>query len=371
MGGDRYFYFHDTEKELQYTVDMKKFGTILLVLGLGVAIYLGYTQWNQLVKMVTLLKTASVLVLILAVLFQVGTYVLQGIVFKYLLQIFGKDAGILKLSRIAVAYTFITQMIPSAGVAAAPLFSAVKKTKVSKAESTIVSFLYFIFYYFTFFIALFFGFVGLFFNHQLVRGEVEPVLYIVSVIFVLVLFSYFLLRKRERAHAFFDFIFEKILKKIPFIGKRIGGVHLKVVLFTDELYDALEILSKNKRKIFWPIVLTFLIHGFDLLTIYVLLQNFGYVSSISVLIVGFCLANILTMVSGVPLGIGVFEASMALTYERLGVPFDSAFVSVFIFRALAFWFLLPIGAIVYHGLLHTWSLRTDEKNAILERSDKK
>lgn len=361
----------DTNDELAYTDCMKKFGTILLVLGLGVAVYLGYTQWDELLKMFELLKGASVLVLLSAVLFQFLTYVVQGIVFKYLLKIFGKDGRLWKLTRVSVAYTFITQMIPSAGVAAAPLFSAVEKTKVSKAESTVVTFVFFILYYFTFFVLLFGGFIGLFFNHQLERGQIQPVLYIVGVIFMVIVVLYVILRNRNRTLKVFSFVFDYIFAKIPFLKNAAAGLHYKAKLFVEELYDTAEILSKNKKRMFLPTLFTFLIHGFDLLTLFVLLQSFGHATSISVLIVGYCLANILTMVSGVPLGIGVFEASMALTYERLGVPFQSAFVSVFIFRALAFWFLLPIGAVIYHGLLHTWSLRGGEKNAILERSDVK
>lgn len=340
---------------------MKTLGKIILILAVIVSIAMVVFRYEEIVRILSFFSDLSLWFLFLAILFQVATYLLQGLAFKYLLKIYKKKTSLVELTNAALAYTFINQILPAAGLTAAPLFSALKKGKTNKGEGAVVAVSWFAMYYVTFFIALFVGFIGLFFTHQYQKGQATPIAIAVGVIFVIVFVGYFIVRKKERFHSLLTFVFEKVLSRVPFVNKKAPEMLHKILEFVDELYHASSELKRKKKYLLLPLLFTLGGHVMDLLTLYVLLYNFDVITPIPVLIVGYCLANLVTMVSAVPLGIGVFEASMALAYSGLGVPFEPALVAVFVFRALAFWIILPLGAVSYHHFLHDWGFGKKSK----------
>lgn len=340
---------------------MKNIGKIALVLAIIVGIAMVYFQYDQILRLIKLVTELSLGVLVLAVVFQIFTYIFQGYAFKYLLKIYKKRSRIIELTNAAVAYTFINQLLPAAGLTAAPIFTNLKEKKANKGESAVIAVAWFVLYYATFFFALFIGFIGLFFDQQYERGQATPFVFAVLLIFIVAIIGYYTVREKERLNKVLHFVFNVVLYKIPFIQERAHAWHDKIIGFVDELYHASAELKERKFQLIPPFFFTLLIHVMDFLTLLVLLNTFGADISLPVIIVGYCLANLVTMVSAVPLGIGVFEASMALTYSGLGVPFESALLAVLIFRALAFWVILPIGAFSYHHFMQDWGFGSRKK----------
>lgn len=351
------FFLH----KVTYNVGMKNAGKIILILAVIAALVLAFFQREQLIRISSLFSEISIGLLLLAILFQALTYVMQGFSFKYLLRIYNKEGKIVELSNAGLGYTFINQMLPAAGLTAAPLFPALKSGRTNKGEGAVVAVTWFALYYLLFFALLFVGFLSLFFDDQLRRSQVAPVATLVVIIFVLIVVGYFIVRKKERLERLFAFVFSRILTKVPVLRKRAEEWRVRVMRFVDELYRASADLRDKKSSLFAPAFFVLLLHLLDLLTMYVLLLNFGIETPFAVLAVGYCLANFITMISTVPLGIGVFEASMSLTYASLGVPFDQALVAVLIFRALAFWIIMPIGAVSYHHFLNDWGFGNRSK----------
>ena len=114
-----------------------------------------------------------------------------------------------------------------------------------------------------------------------------------------------------------------------------------------EFFVGKEIMLKNKHKFVLPFIYSILKSAFDILTIYFIFLAFRYNPNIGILAVGFCLATLLSYLSFIPGGIGVFEFSMAGIFAGFGIPFSLAFIVTLIFRGMAFWLPIPIGLWFY------------------------
>jgi len=93
----------------------------------------------------------------------------------------------------------------------------------------------------------------------------------------------------------------------------------------------------------------------------------GPVPSIGVLITGFVIGLIAGVLSMVPGGFGVQEASMAGIYALLGVPFGQALLAAILFRGV--YYLVPYGfSLIFYGRLLRRGSKTKEKSSPQEDS---
>ncbi len=93
----------------------------------------------------------------------------------------------------------------------------------------------------------------------------------------------------------------------------------------------------------------------------------GQVPSIGVLITGFVIGLIAGVLSMVPGGFGVQEASMAGIYALLGVPFEQALLAAILFRGV--YYLVPYGfSLTFYGRLLRRGSKTKDKSGQQEDS---
>lgn len=118
-----------------------------------------------------------------------------------------------------------------------------------------------------------------------------------------------------------------------------------------ELNEGLEFLLARKRQIAWP---TFWILFDWVLTLGILWWAFRAVHhpiSPGLVMIGFAVGILLSLVSLVPGGLGVMEGSMAAVFVGLGVPLESAVVAVLIFRIAYYVFPLLVSLFLFHGVM--------------------
>jgi hypothetical protein len=117
------------------------------------------------------------------------------------------------------------------------------------------------------------------------------------------------------------------------------------------LNEGLEFLLARKEQIAWP---TFWIMLDWVLTLGILWWAFRAVHhpiSPGLVMIGFAVGILLSLVSLVPGGLGVMEGSMAAVFVSLGVPLESAVVAVLIFRIAYYVFPLLVSLFLFHGVL--------------------
>ena len=117
------------------------------------------------------------------------------------------------------------------------------------------------------------------------------------------------------------------------------------------LNEGLEFLLSRKRHILVP---TLWIMLDWVLTLGILWWAFIAVHhpiSLGLVMIGFAVGILLSLVSLVPGGLGVMEGSMAAVFVGLGVPLESAVVAVLIFRIAYYVFPLLVSLFLFHGVL--------------------
>ena len=68
-------------------------------------------------------------------------------------------------------------------------------------------------------------------------------------------------------------------------------------------------------------------------------------------VVGFAVGIVLSLVSFVPGGLGVMEGSMTAVFSSLGVPWENAFLAVVIFRVAYYVLPLLLSVFFFHGVM--------------------
>ncbi len=121
--------------------------------------------------------------------------------------------------------------------------------------------------------------------------------------------------------------------------------------FQHNLNEGLEFLLARKDRMLAPagwILLDWV------LTIAILWAAFWAVNHPippGLVVVGFAVGICLSLVSFVPGGLGVMEGSMTAVFTSLGVPFESAFLAVLIFRVAYYVLPLALSFVLFHSLM--------------------
>ncbi len=291
--------------------------------------------------------------LLVAALFQVGTYFFLTLIFRDIFLFFGHRLKFSNLFKISFSLNYLNQMLPTLGVSGLYfLVLALKKREVPADKSIVAGILYYIFIYFTFIPLLLYALLQLLLSHQISRVGILATFG--SIIFVLgiVLFSMFLLRKRERfkkALELFLWPLRKFFKGNTEKEKEFGEF-LKPDFLADTLLGDMTEFNRKKTRILAPIFYSLLIHIFDVATLYFLFYAFNFHIGFSAAAIGFVSGMILGFISVIPTGIGIEEAGRGLILNLFGAPLGIAVLVSVIFRALSFWINIPLGAFIYKDL---------------------
>lgn len=108
--------------------------------------------------------------------------------------------------------------------------------------------------------------------------------------------------------------------------------------FQRNLNRGIEFLLQRKRRMIVPTLWIVADWAATILILYSAFWVIGSTVSLSVVIVGFSVGIVLSIVSFVPGGLGIMEGSMAAIFVSLSVPLETAVVAVLIFR-VAYYFL--------------------------------
>ena len=90
----------------------------------------------------------------------------------------------------------------------------------------------------------------------------------------------------------------------------------------------------------------------DAATLFMCLLALGLSAPVDAAFVAFTMAAIVTLLGAVPLGLGSFEATSIAILRLMGVPFEAALSGTLLYRGLALWLPLGLGAILTRRTFH-------------------
>lgn len=194
------------------------------------------------------------------------------------------------------------------------------------------------------------GFVSLVLRRQLVGGE------LVAASVALVLFTAFIVwalflvghpRFRRRTLLWIAEALHRILQRV---APRWAPRRVRLWRFQHQLDQGFRFLLTRKRHMVWPTVWICIDWVFTCAILWSAFRAVQYPVSPGVVLVGFSIGLLFTLVSVVPAGLGLMEGSMAAVFVGLGVPLEPAVLAILIFRLAYHLIPLVLSLFLFHGV---------------------
>ncbi len=311
---------------------------IILALGFG-----------HLKQFISIIGKAQWYVLLLVLVAQAFSYYCRAKYYQAFFLLFQYRLPTRVLLEASLAINFVNQAFPSGGVSGTSYLSRFLSKEVPSGKTTLAQLGYYVFTFMSFLGVLTVGFVMLFLGNNLSKVTVRIMVFFILLIIVASLLLVTVVKDRPRI--------ERLVGAIVAVINRIGVRVLKrkkaivshpaLNRFLDEFYEGYHFLLREKRQ--WRTLLGYCLGGniAEVATVYVVFAAFGAWVNPGVVIVGYTLANMLSIVSVVSSGAGLYEASMVGAFVALGVPFALALSVVIVYRVLNFVLFLPLGYYIY------------------------
>lgn len=325
---------------------MRKFFFILFIF-LGVAFV--YLSFSELESIAGTLQSGNLWFILLALFIQCGWFILAGSKIHALYHVVGIEESVKKMILLFAAGTFVSTVMPSAGMGAVAVFlSDAKRSGQSTGKVTVASMLYILTDYITFLCVLAFGLIVLFRRGNLDATELLASGIMLSVASLLV----FLLYLGSKSDARLGNALARIARFLnrlayPFIRREYLS-EAKMRDYAHEMAEDLRALPQRGRALVKPFLFAFANKTLLMCVLTVLFVAFGVPFSAGTIVGGFSFTYLFMIISPTPSGIGIVEGAMPLALSSLNVPFSQAVIITLAYRGITFWFPLGVGA---------WALR--------------
>lgn len=288
--------------------------------------------------------------LLLACLASATIYVFMGFSLWETLKLLGKKINLGAAIGIAFVSTTVNYLVSSLGASGFALRAhLLGKRNIPLGISVMASIVISVLLYSILIIIILLGSLLLVLNHNANPSQmIQSFAAVVVIAAVGALITAFLFNNRFRYKAVrkIFMIINKILYKLfsALIPKN------NYSAFAKQLDNGLETIHKNKAKL---TIATLYICGdwiFTILILYLAFLAIGIKIQIGVLIAGFAIGMVTTLIPFLPGGIGAMELAMTSVFSQMGIDWDSALMATLIYRFV--YYIIPgiISVFVYWGL---------------------
>lgn len=253
----------------------------------------------------------------------------------------------------SAAVNFVRIVTPSAGIATLLLFiSDAKEKGISSARVTFACMLYLLFDYFSLFITALVGLLILQSNQQLTWVEITATCLLGGIIGGLVLVLFLSNKHLDLLKKILGVIIQTLNRIIRIFSKKTRISDEQIIHFSEEIHIGAQTIHNNIRLLFLPTGLAFVNKALLISILSILFLAFGLAFDLGVVISGFTLGYLFTIISPTPSGMGVMEGMMTLALNTLGVELESAAILTLAFRAITFWTPFFLGMVAFRTLLN-------------------
>jgi phosphatidylglycerol lysyltransferase len=314
-------------------------------------VWLVVTRFSDIRNLMSILVRGSPVWILAAVASQFLYYVVFSSLWRSSLDVVEIYLPLREAIQIVVASVFVNTVAPSGGMAGAALFADdVSKRGYSLARASAGILLVPIIDFTAFEMTLLFGLFYLFRQHALQLYQVfgAAILIAVTIVFTSVLFTG-LWRPAllHRLMWYFQSFVNRAAGLVFRLLKKKNSAQLLAPGWAEkhatEFVEAAAAMKLHPRRLWRTIGIGIACHVVDLVTISMLFLAYHQPFSFGELVAGYGVGILFWIVSITPMGIGVVEGVMALTWASLGIRPEVATVVALAFRGLTFWLPLLIG----------------------------
>ncbi len=304
-------------------------------------------QFGQFGDFLSVIVNVNIWVLLIVVFLRFLYYLTNTKYFQVYLKSFGYHLAFKPLFKDVVTMNFANTVFPTGGVSGiAVLRGRLRKHKVSAHTTTVAQAFWMGFTGFSFIILLLTSMLLLFLSNRIEQVSFRLILAVLLFMLVssLVILA-LLLNRRVTERAVY-----LLTRPINFILRRFGRDSLgkqQLHDLSDKFYETLLDFRNDWRKLIKPFSWCFLTLVIDIASLYMVFVAFGVYPNPGIVTAAFLIAMVLSLVSILTSGVGVFEIGMVSVLVGLGLAFDVSFSATIAYRFIALWLFLPVGLYFY------------------------
>lgn len=333
---------------------------ILISVGiLGVMIYQAHDSF------VKIWQEAQTHFLFLSLLSSVLIYVSMGMSLYEVLRIMGKRINIGAAIGIALVSTTVNYLISSLGASGFALRAhLLSRRRVPFGKCVTASIVITVLLYFVLAVIILQGSVLLMFTSSATTLQlVENFALIVVMCAVCAMITAFLFNNKWRSKGIRNIF--RLLNKVLYHLFRALIRKDSYDNFIKQLDDGIDLIHRKKNKLTKTIIYVCADWFFTIMVLYFAFRTVGVDISAGVLVAGFAVGMVTTLIPVLPSGLGAMELAMTTVFSQMGIDWDSALMATLIYRVV--YYVIPgiISIFIY------WGLHLSSPNVPSRRSPKK
>ena len=317
----------------------------LFFIGLSIVILMAMLYFVGIDRIISILKTADLYLIALAVLIQIFTYFLYTLRWKILNDVSHIKVSFKNLLPIMMVGLAVNNITPAGRGGGEPVRAYIlakqhnypmKDTFAAVvADKLLDTFPFVVLAAITIFSMI------MYFNVSFTL-IVLMVAAIIAIIALLIVFIYMCVNVKfgMRVEGWIVGLIRKIKKNDS------ESLENKVHGFILGFQDNMKLLMSSNKVLYCTIALSFLIWFFEILRVYVVFSAFGLTLNFAVIAEVFIVASLVGMIPILPGGLGAVDSLMAVLYSKAGIAISLTAPITLIERLISFWMATIIGLIL-------------------------
>lgn len=321
--------------------------TLGILLSLGLITFMVYQAKDSFVKIWQGVRTKY---LFLSLLSSVLIYVSMGLSLYEVLRIMGRRINKGAAIGIALVSTTVNYVVSSLGVSGFALRAhLLNRRRVPFGTCVTASIVITVLLYFVLAVIILQGSVLMLFNSSATTMQIlKNFSLIVVMCAVCVVITAFLFNNEWRSRWLRKSF--RLMNKVLFHVFRALIPKGKYDNFMDQLDEGIDLIHKKKNKLTMTIVYVCGDWLFTILVLYFAFRAVGIHITAGVLVAGFAVGMVTTLIPILPGGLGAMELAMTAVYAQMGIDWDSALMATLIYRVV--YYIIPgiVSIFIYWGL---------------------
>lgn len=335
-----------------------------MILSVGIIAFLVYKSKDSFVK---IWQEVETIYLFAGVASSVLIYVCMGLSLYEVLRIMGRRINKGAAIGIALVSTTVNYAVSSFGVSGFALRAhLLSRRRVPFGTCVTASIVITVLLYFVLAIIIFQGSVLMFFKTSATTMQIlQNFVLIVAMCGLCVVITAFLFNNEWRS--------KWVRKSFRLINKILFHVFRALIpkarfdAFQDQLDEGIDLIHRKKNKLTGTIIYVCADWLFTILVLYFAFRAVGVHISAVVLVAGFAVGMVTTLIPLLPGGLGAMELAMTAVFSQMGIDWDSALMATLIYRVL--YYILPgiVSIFIYWGLQLSEPQSKRQKKSIEDR----
>lgn len=318
-----------------------------MVLSVGLIAVMVYQAKDSFVK---IWETVETKYLFLSVLSSVLIYVCMGLSLYEVLRIMGRRIGKGAAIGIALVSTTVNYMVSSLGASGFALRAhLLNRRRVPFGTCVTASIVTSVLLYFVLAVIILQGSVLMLFNSSATTMQLLKNFFLIfGMCGVCAVVTAFLFNDEWRSKWLRKTF--RVINKVLFHVFRALIPKGRYDEFMDQLDEGIDLIHKKKKKMTRTIIYICADWLFTILVLYFAFRAVGVHISTGVLVAGFAVGMVTTLIPILPGGLGAMELAMTAVYAQMGIDWEAALMATLIYRVV--YYVIPgiVSIFIYWGL---------------------